>query len=92
VQLQGGDLWLERTTAGLSFCSVWPLRNEDPWPLDPIAFGKEVRLQRLRRGLSQVELAQLAGLGDKTVFNVERATHRTHRRVRRALIAALSKE
>ncbi len=47
---------------------------------DMQAFGELVRTHRKKSGLSQIELANLAGVGKTTIFDIEKARHSFHMR------------
>lgn len=43
--------------------------------LDPLDLGKMIRFHRKKGGLTQHELAQMAGLGKTVIFDIEKGKH-----------------
>jgi transcriptional regulator with XRE-family HTH domain len=57
---------------------------------DALDFGRSVRRARLAAGLTQSQLANRAGITERTVRSVEHGTTTPQRRVRDALSAVLA--
>jgi signal transduction histidine kinase len=92
ARIHGGELWLEPSPRGATFCAVWPgvVTPVGEWPTDPVQFGRAVRAVRDKAGLTREQLASLSGVPDSTIRNVETARHCCTTRVRTTLVNILS--